>query len=117
MYNLLADAVVLQPIATSVPGMTSVANGGPSNWIIGFYNFALLISGILAFGSIVYGGVLYALSSGNPERQHKGQSWIQSALVGLLLLGSAYLILHIINPNLTVLSNPFTGTSTTGSTN
>lgn len=82
------------------------ASAGPGTFIQGFYNFALMIGGVLVFGAIVYGGVLYAASMGNPGRQSEGKAWIKSALLGLLLLAGAYLILFTVNPNLVNLNLP-----------
>ena len=78
----------------------------PGAFVSGFYTFALMIGGVLAFGAIVWGGVLYAASAGNPGKQSDGKEWIKSALLGLLLLAGAYLILYTINPNLVNLSLP-----------
>lgn len=88
-------------ISLGIPGMDNVAGTGPAGWIASFYRFSLFFSGILAFGAIVYGGFLYATSAGNSSRQSEGKSWIQSALLGLLLLAGAYVILYTINPGLT----------------
>ena len=90
-------------INPNLPDASGAATGGPTNWVIGFYNFALIVSGILAFGAIVYGGFMAATSAGNATRLSEGRSWIWSSLIGLLLLGGAYLILYTINPNLTQL--------------
>jgi hypothetical protein len=65
-----------------------------------------MIGGVLAFGAIVYGGVLYAISMGNPSKQSEGKEWVESALIGLLLLAGAYLILYTINPDLVNLNLP-----------
>lgn len=87
-------------INPNLPGITNVSTSGPAGWVAGFYNFALIISGILAFGAIVFGGYKYATSAGNASKQSEGRSWIWSALLGILLLAAAYLILKTINPNL-----------------
>jgi hypothetical protein len=86
--------------------LAQVANPNPIGIINQFYQFALLISGLLAFGAIVYGGIKYILAAGNPSGQTEGREWIKSALLGLLLLLGAYLVLNTINPNLTKLSLP-----------
>jgi hypothetical protein len=86
------------------PNQSQQAN--PVGMINQFYQFALLISGVLAFGAIVYGGIKYILAAGNPSGQTEGREWIKSALLGLLLLLGAYLVLNTINPNLTKLSLP-----------
>lgn len=103
MSHVLAATI---SINNSLPGLTNLSTTGPVGWVSGFYKFALIISGILAFGAVVYGGFLYATSAGNASRQTEGREWIWSALLGLLLLAGAYLILITINPNLVALQNP-----------
>jgi hypothetical protein len=89
-------------INPNLPGaVVPNTNNNPCTSIINFYWFAIFISGILAFGAIVYGGIKYQLAAGNPSGESEGKKWITGALEGLLLLFSAYLILKIINPNLT----------------
>jgi hypothetical protein len=95
-------------ISPAIPGMTTAVttSTSPGEFVGGFYNFALMIGGVLAFGAIVYGGVLYAASAGNPSKQSEGKEWVKSALLGLLLLAGAYLILYTVNPNLVNLTLP-----------
>jgi hypothetical protein len=93
-------------VSPNLPGVNNVSTSGPAGWVSSFYTFALIIGGILAFGAVVYGGILYAISAGNSSKQSEGRSWIWSALIGLLLLAGAYIILKTINPNLINLQNP-----------
>lgn len=95
-------------IATSVPGNYSgaIAASSPGAFIANFYLFSLLIAGVLAFGIIVYGGVKYMVSAGNPSGQSDAKEWIEAALLGLLLLVGAYFILDVINPQLLNLTLP-----------
>ncbi len=95
-------------ISTSVPGMAPNSGSNPGAFVGGFYQFALMIGGILAFGVVVYGGVRYMASAGNPSGQSDAKEWIEAALLGLLLLVGAYFVLHVINPQLTTLSLPTT---------
>jgi hypothetical protein len=74
--------------------------------VANFYQFALMIGGILAFGVIVYGGVKYAASAGNPSAQGDAKEWIEAALLGLLLLVGAYFVLSVVNPQLLNLNLP-----------
>ena len=104
---VLAFAQAKITISTAIPGMgTLTSSTPPGAYISGFYNFALGIAGVLALGAIVYGGILYAASMGNPSKQSEGKAWIWSALTGILLLGGAYLVLYTINPNLVNLGLP-----------
>jgi hypothetical protein len=94
-------------INPAIPGMGTVSSTTPPGaWVSKIYDFALMIGGVLAFGAIVYGGVLYAASMGNPSKQSEGKEWVTSALLGVLLLGGAYLILYTINPDLVNLNLP-----------
>jgi hypothetical protein len=95
-------------IATSVPGNygAAAAAASPGAFIANFYIFSLIIGGILAFGVIVYGGVKYMASAGNPSGQGDAKEWIESALIGLLLLVGVYFILDVINPQLLNLNLP-----------
>jgi hypothetical protein len=104
---LPALAFAQTQISVGIPG--SYANNtstAPGAYIANFYQFALLIGGILAFGAIVFGGVKYVASAGNPSAQSDGKEWIWGALIGLLLLAGAYLILEVINPQLLNLNLP-----------
>ena len=93
-------------ISTSVPGMAPNSSSNPGAFVAGFYQFALMIGGVLAFGIIVYGGVKYMASAGNPSGQGDAKEWIEAALLGLLLLVGAYFILNVVNPQLTNLALP-----------
>jgi hypothetical protein len=66
-----------------------------------FYEWGLTIGGILTFFSLIIGGVLYLSSAGNPGTMKEAKDRIFSALLGLILLFSCWLILNVINPELT----------------
>lgn len=105
---LFAMPVSAVTISAAIPGMSAnvTTSTYPGAVVSGFYQFALMIGGVLAFGAVVYGGILYAASAGNPGKQSEGKEWIKSAFFGLLLLAAAYLVLYTINPNLVNLSLP-----------
>ncbi len=71
------------------------------------YNWAIGAGAIVALGIIIYGGVLYSASAGNASRIGEAKTWIQSAIFGLILLFSSYLILFTINPDLVKLEDIF----------
>ncbi|MBI2038525.1 MAG: hypothetical protein HYT19_01205 [Candidatus Nealsonbacteria bacterium] len=70
-----------------------------------FFNFSIAISGILAFAMLIYGGVRYVSSVGNPAIQKDARDIISSAILGLLLLLASVLLLQIINPDILTLKN------------
>jgi len=45
----------------------------------------LIIAGLVTIGFIIYGGISYMTSQGDPQSTAKAQSTIQSALIGLVI--------------------------------
>lgn len=106
-----ARAVFAQvPISVSIPGSyINSTSTSPGGYIANFYQFALLIGGVLALAVVVYGGILYMMTVGNPSGQSEAKEWLMAALWGILLLGGAYLVLNTINPQLVNLNLPSLG--------
>ena len=101
-------------INVNLPGASSATS--PGGWVEQFYQFALMIAGVLAFGVIIYGGIRYMTSVGNPSGEEEAKQWIWAALTGVLLLAGAYIILNVINPQLLNLTLPkLSAVSTTAS--
>ncbi|MBI2592925.1 MAG: M23 family metallopeptidase [Candidatus Colwellbacteria bacterium] len=63
-----------------------------------FYEYSLMIGGLLALAIIVYGGIMYIASPANESLKSDAKEWIKAAIFGLALLALAYLILNTINP-------------------
>lgn len=77
------------------------------NKLIGwFYYFIVAVAGLSAFVMLVWGGVQWLTSAGNPTKINEAKERITSALLGLLIILGSWLILQIINPDLTVLNQP-----------
>lgn len=73
------------------------------NYIKYLFNFSIMIAGLVAFGSIVYGGTRYLTSAGDPSKMGDARDQIFSAAIGLVILFASYMILTTINPELVVL--------------
>ncbi|PJA01321.1 hypothetical protein COX75_00160, partial [bacterium (Candidatus Gribaldobacteria) CG_4_10_14_0_2_um_filter_33_15] len=67
------------------------------------FNWAIIIGAIIAFGSLIYGGVRYLTSTGNPEALKDAKNQIFSAFMGLIILLASGLIFNTINPQLTTI--------------
>lgn len=65
------------------------------------YKFAIGSVGIIAAVVMMYGGVLWIVAGGNQEKISEAKAWIVAALTGLFLFMTSYIILNLINPNLT----------------
>ncbi len=67
------------------------------------YYFIISISGISAFAMLVKGGFMWLSSAGNPSALGEAKDIITSAILGLILILASFLILQVINPELTTL--------------
>ncbi|OQA04389.1 MAG: hypothetical protein BWY68_00366 [bacterium ADurb.Bin400] len=56
--------------------------------------WVLTIAGILAFFYLLYSGILYITAAGNPDAAKKGQQGIINAVIGIIVIGLAYVILR-----------------------
>src|SRR3989344_2349490 len=83
--------VVPIPVPGSAP-VTEVT--GLGQYIQPVYRFSLGIGGLFAMLFIVYGGILYTVSVGNPSKQGEAKDIITNAVWGLVLLLGAFLILN-----------------------
>jgi len=99
---LLPTLVLAQSLNLNYPPIRGVhPSGGFAEFIIWLYYIIIVISSAAAFGAIVWGGIEYLTSAGNPSRIQSGLSKIKDALIGLLLVLISYLVLQAINPKLT----------------
>ncbi|MDO8264851.1 MAG: hypothetical protein Q7T34_00595 [Candidatus Parcubacteria bacterium] len=73
------------------------------------YEWSIAIGGLAAFFALIWAGFLYLTSAGNTGRIKEAKERINSAVLGLVLLLSSFLILNTINPQLTTLSMPIFG--------
>lgn len=70
------------------------------------YNYSLALVGVTALGVIIFGGIKYIMSAGNPSEQNDATQWITGAVWGLVLLFGAVLLFETINPQITSLKLP-----------
>ena len=92
-------------------GETPIAAGPTafSQYIKYIYNISFGISGIIAFLAILYAGMLYLTSAGDPSKIREAKDRIFSAFLGVFILLISYILLVIINPGLTMLILPDLG--------
>ena len=57
-------------------------------------NFLIQISSILAIAFIIYGGIMMMINSGNPSKLKESQGIIWSAIIGIVIMLSAWVILN-----------------------
>jgi len=97
----------ITPGAVDEDKVTGPVSLGLARRVSNFYNWALGAGSMIALAIIIYGGVLYSASGGNPGRIEEAKKWMQHAVFGLILLLASYVILNTINPDLTNLEEIF----------
>lgn len=100
-----ASAIADDPgVELQVPifGYTTAKNIG--EYVLKIFGYALYIIVPLAVVVIMWGGVLWTISGGNPKMAQKAKSYITSAVLGVVLASLSYLILSLIGLN--ELKNP-----------
>ena len=100
-----AEAVAWKTI-TDLPGLPAGSEVTLSDFIIVLYNFMLSAVGIAAMFMIVVGGFRYLTAAGNAASLSEAKDIIYSALYGLLLALSTWVIVSTINPDLLYLKQP-----------
>lgn len=87
------------------PDIMNMSLDMPLNELINsLYMFIVSISGIAAFTMMVWGGLNWLTSRGNPIKVSNAKEKLTSAFLGLIIILTSYLILKLINPDLLTLS-------------
>ncbi|MFH1207163.1 MAG: lytic transglycosylase domain-containing protein [Patescibacteria group bacterium] len=69
-------------------------------WLTFAYVFFVSVAGILAVTMMIYGGIKYTVSFGNPSKLQDARDTIASAMIGLAIALGSYVILLTISPRL-----------------
>ena len=110
LLAIFGMAGFVNAVGYEIPFPSAVEKAAAGEGIAGYVNrlyiYALGLVGLTALGAIIFGGILYTTSAGNPSLQGDAKKRINSALIGLGILLTSYLILYTINPDLVNLRNP-----------
>ena len=97
-YHLMVPLPTASGTVTEVEGIT--------DYIKTIYLFAMGIAGILAMALIVVSGFQWLTATGSMSTIGQAKARITNAILGLVVLLSAYLLLNTINPALVNLEEP-----------
>lgn len=94
-FNLSAQ------VLENIPGQTSAGSSNLIGYLDNLYKFGISITGILAVFMIALGAFSYIVTSaGNSSKMMNAKEMINNALIGLVIVLTAYLFLYVINPDL-----------------
>ncbi len=89
------------------PGFLNIREGmGFIELVSTIFNFLLLVAGLASFVVIVLGGVRYLSSAGDPSKMGDAKGQIFSAILGIIIIFSSWMVLNTINPHLVDLKEP-----------
>lgn len=79
---------------------------GLENYLKYLISWIFILSGLLLFGVMVWSGILYLTSTGQPAKIAEARKKISSGFIGTILLLSVYLLVNYINPELLTFKLP-----------
>jgi len=85
---------------TGEPGNRYLLIPWIGEYIGALYKYAIGIAGVLAGIMIVIAGLIWLTAGGSAERVTTAKSYIESALVGLVIALTSYVLLYAVNPTL-----------------
>ena len=103
--SVMAADVFKYKMLESFPGFytkNDVVSDLPS-FILSIYNFGIWTIGIAALFMLVVGGFMYMASVGNTSIAGTAKGVIYDSLLGVAAALGAYLLMYVINPDLTVI--------------
>ncbi|HEB46283.1 MAG TPA: hypothetical protein ENI19_01065, partial [Candidatus Nealsonbacteria bacterium] len=92
-FAVFVFAQDLEVTYPTIPGAPLPAEPTLPEYIKYIYNFALIIAGLIAFFSLIYGGFRYMFSVGQPAAMSDAKDQITAGIVGLMILLGSYLFL------------------------
>ena len=79
-------------------GEDDIKKTGVWGLLIFVINFMAAGVGVLAVGGLIYGGIVYSTSAGNPEKTKKGRGIIRDVVIGIIAFGAMFSFLNFIVP-------------------
>ena len=96
-----SNCLALEQKYPTIKGETITVNTTLPELINYFFNFALMVGGIVALTIITIAGFRWMSSAASPGQKQEAIEQIKAGLFGLLIVLASFLILHAINPELT----------------
>ncbi|MFH0791914.1 MAG: C39 family peptidase [bacterium] len=108
-YPIIPGAEAPQIFMEKIKSGVLNANQALPLYVLYFYTLTIILSGILAFGSVIYGVVRYLISAGSVSQMIAAKEQIANAIIGLLIILSSYVIMTTVDPKMLVsISKPVT---------
>lgn len=94
LSTVFAQSVNLLPTSGPFTTATNITIEGIITWAI---TFILVIAAIIFFFMLIWGGIRWILSGGDKANTEAARNQITAALIGLIIIFSAWAILTLLN--------------------
>lgn len=91
MLRIMAEGVLGSASDLGVPN-NAVGQGSISRIV----NLVLRVAGSVSVIVVIISGILYALSTGDPSKAAKARNALIYSIVGLIIVGSAFLLTNLV---------------------
>ena len=101
--NFCQAADIIYKPEVTFPGFETATTVTPlllGNYISALYQYLLYVAGVLAVIVVMVGGFQWITAGGNQSKIGEAKERVMSAIIGLFLALSSYLLLFTINPEL-----------------
>lgn len=93
LNDFLAELILMGDIDA---GSMNIPTASADQVVAGVLNTVYMIGGITAVITIIIAGYLYSISDGKPDHTAAAKNTIIYALIGLIVIGSAFVITQFI---------------------
>lgn len=90
---------------SSPTGLTLDSGSTIAELVEYFFEWGILLGVILTFSILIYASFQYIVSSGDPQKMSKAKGMLSSSFLGLIILFGSWMLIIILNPELTVISD------------
>jgi hypothetical protein len=97
---LVSNVYALEAQYPEILGKTITEETTAAGYVVYFFYLAMSLGSVLVFIILVMAGIDFVTAGGEPSKISEGKKKIMSAIVGLIVLFSSFLILNSINPAL-----------------
>ncbi len=104
----LAQRSLEVPLLVEVEGVTLTETPILPDYVDYIFNLSVILAALVAFLSVIYGGVRHLTSAGNPATMQDANDQIFAGVIGLIVILGSWILLTTINPQLIVI-NPQRG--------
>ncbi len=107
LFGIVSNGLALELVWPASPGGIELNDAaGLEELVKYFYQWGILLGGLATFISLTRAGFQYLTSTGDSIKMTEARKDISSAMFGLVILLSSFLILNTVNPELTNLKMP-----------